>query len=54
VFEIKKIRKVSKGWLVIVTIPTACGCQLRRKPILFIQEKEPTVEQIENEIKNIR
>lgn len=45
-FEVKKIRKVTRGWLVILSIPNNCGCQLNRRPFLFEQEKEPTEEEI--------
>lgn len=54
-YEIVKIRKTTKGWLVHINIiPEYCGCTFNRRVIEFIQEKEPTVEQIENEIKNRR
>ena len=44
--EIKKKRKVSKGWLITLTIPNNCGCQLGRRVLLFEQEEEPTEEEI--------
>ena len=53
--EVKKIRKYSKGWIVYVqTTSLGCGCNVKPMVMTFNQEKEPTVEQIENEIKNRR
>lgn len=53
-YEIKKIRKFSQGWLVyIASIRESCGCA--GKPVLlqFMQEKEPTENEINERIKNL-
>lgn len=46
-YEVKKIRKYSKGWLVYIqTTSLACGCNVKPIIITFEQEKEPTEEEI--------
>jgi len=52
-FELVKIRKSTKGWLVHINIiPEFCGCMFRRRIFEFEQEKEPTVEEIRKRYEN--
>jgi len=49
VFDVVKIRKSTKGWLVYINIiPQYCGCTFARRVFEFIQEHEPTLEEIKN------